>query len=107
MIKECSKHGHTNFFRNGPTFRCNKCAVEAVQRRRNKLKAMALEYKGGQCEICGYSKCSNALVFHHKNPHDKDFGIAHKGYTRAWKKVKSELDKCLLLCANCHAEVHS
>ena len=46
-----------------------------------------------------------ALQFHHPN-NDKEFGIAAEGFTRSWEKVKAELDKCILLCANCHAEAH-
>jgi DNA replicative helicase MCM subunit Mcm2 (Cdc46/Mcm family) len=54
-----------------------------------------------------YSKCSEALEFHHIDEREKDFGISMKGYTRSWTKVKQELDKCLLVCANCHRELHS
>lgn len=68
---------------------------------------MAVEYKGGACEICGYNKCEIALVFHHLNPTQKDFALSMGGYTRSWEKVKKELDKCTLLCSNCHAETHA
>ena len=67
---------------------------------------MAVAYLGGQCQVCGYNKCVGALDFHHKDPLEKDFGIGHKGYTNSWEKVKNELDKCLLLCKNCHSEEH-
>lgn len=81
--------------------------VVAVNNRRVKLKLLAVEYKGNKCETCGYSKCVDALDFHHLDPNEKDFGIAAKGYTRSWKKVKEELDKCIMLCANCHREIHA
>ena len=68
---------------------------------------MALEYKGGQCELCGFSKCTEALEFHHVKSSGKDFSISEKGYTRSWKKVKEELDKCIQVCANCHRELHA
>jgi hypothetical protein len=68
---------------------------------------MAIEYKGGRCQICGYNRCSEALEFHHPDPTQKDFGISQKGYTRSWEKVKEETDKCILLRANCHREVHA
>jgi 5-methylcytosine-specific restriction endonuclease McrA len=78
----------------------------AVKDRRKKIKKMAVEYKGGKCQICSYDKCIEALEFHHLDPNKKDFGIASKGVTRSWAKVKAELDKCIMLCANCHREVH-
>jgi hypothetical protein len=80
--------------------------IKAVRERRKRLREMAREYKGGKCVICGYNKCSRALTFHHKDPGEKDFGLSEKGLTRSWKKILEELDKCVLLCANCHAEVH-
>lgn len=80
--------------------------IKAVQKRRKKIRQMAIDYKGGRCQLCGYNKCSEALEFHHLDSLDKDFGISDKGYTRSWKRIKEELDKCILLCANCHREVH-
>lgn len=71
---------------------------------RRSLKKKAIEYKGGKCIKCGYRKCVGALHFHHTR--DKDFIISHAGRTISWEKVKIELDKCILLCANCHAEAH-
>ncbi|TNF55220.1 HNH endonuclease [bacterium] len=68
---------------------------------------MAIKYKDAKCSRCGYSKCLEALEFHHINSDGKDFGISDKGYTRSWEKIKEELDKCTLLCANCHREIHS
>jgi hypothetical protein len=48
-----------------------------------------------------------ALEFHHLNAARKDFGISSQGHTRSWSKIREELDKCVLLCANCHREVHA
>ncbi len=79
---------------------------EAVKKRRKKLREMAREYAGGKCAVCGYAKCSRALSFHHLDPKKKDFGVAAKGLTRSWEKIKNEIDKCILLCANCHMEIH-
>jgi 5-methylcytosine-specific restriction endonuclease McrA len=81
--------------------------LNAVQKRREKVRLMAVAYKGGCCQVCGYDRCIEALEFHHLDPMQKDFGISHKGYTRSWVKVKEEADKCILLCANCHREVHA
>ncbi len=80
--------------------------VEAVRKRRIKLRQMARDYKGGKCEICGYKKCSRALSFHHLDPKLKSFGLSDKGLTRSWNKIQEEIDKCILVCANCHMEIH-
>jgi hypothetical protein len=79
---------------------------QAVNRRRKVVRQLALRYKGNQCSICGYNKCLQALEFHHLESNKKDFGISAKGYTRSWQMIIKELDKCVLLCANCHREVH-
>lgn len=83
-----------------------KYAVQAVQKRRKKIKQMAIDYKGGCCEKCGYNKCNEALEFHHLDPSKKDFGISSNGHCNSWEKVKKELDKCIMVCANCHREIH-
>lgn len=105
----CKIHGetpHKQYSSQGNRWRCLKCQTEAVTKRRAKLKILAVEYKGGKCERCGYDKCIAALDFHHLDPKEKDFGIADKGNTRAFDKIKIELDKCIMLCANCHREEH-
>ncbi|PLX21278.1 hypothetical protein C0584_03065 [Candidatus Parcubacteria bacterium] len=78
----------------------------AVAKRRKAIRQKAVELKGGKCEICGYNRCIQALEFHHLDSKSKDFGISAKGYTRSWKKVKEEIEKCIMLCADCHREVH-
>ncbi len=77
-----------------------------VSEQRRKLKLKSIEYKGGSCINCGYDKCPAAMVFHHLDPEKKDFAIAGNGISRSFEKIKLELDKCVLLCANCHAETH-
>lgn len=79
---------------------------KAVSKRRKVLRIKAIVYKGGKCEVCGYSKCFAALDFHHIDGKKKDFGISAKGITRRWEKIVVELDKCVLICANCHREIH-
>ena len=80
--------------------------MDAVNRKRKKLKKDLVEYKGGKCENCGYNKCVAAMDFHHKDPKEKDFGLSCNGHTYSWKKITKEADKCLLLCSNCHRELH-
>ena len=72
---------------------------------RRKLKQKLVEYKGGKCEICGYDKCIDALEFHHLNPSEKEFTICSGDY-KSFEKAKKEADKCILVCANCHREIH-
>lgn len=57
--------------------------------------------------VCGYDRCSAALDFHHKDEREKSFGLSQDGMTRSWKKTKEELKKCVLVCANCHREIHA
>ena len=66
---------------------------------------MLINYKGGKCQMCGYDKCDRALEFHHLNSTEKDFNIS-KILTRSVSSLKEEVDKCILLCSNCHAEEH-
>ena len=74
---------------------------KAVIERRRKLKRMALEYKGGKCSVCGYNRHVAALEFHHM--YGKETTIA--SYGKSWESMKKELDKCILVCANCHREI--
>ena len=80
---------------------------QRVMASRRRLKVKAVAYLGGSCIRCGYNKCIDALEFHHRDPSVKDFQIAGGGNYRSLENLKAELDKCDLLCANCHREVHS
>ena len=105
--RECKIHGLTDFSRRKDgSFRCKKCSVDAVTKRRRAIKLKAVEYKGGECYRCGYNICVDALEFHHRNPEEKDFNLGAKGHSRAWDRVKEELDKCDMVCSNCHKEIH-
>lgn len=79
---------------------------KAVTARRRKLKEMIIEYKGGVCMICGYNKYAGAFDLHHLDDTKKEFGLSTRGLTRSWGKLKEEADKCALVCANCHREIH-
>jgi len=68
---------------------------------------LSIYKKGKSCASCGYNKYPEILQFHHKNKKDKSFNIANKVRTAsALKKVKVEIDKCILLCPNCHNWLH-
>lgn len=73
---------------------------------RRSMKLQAIKILGGKCSICGYNKCIDALEFHHENPEEKDFKLG-SGNTMSWKLYKKEALKCVLVCSNCHKEIHS
>jgi len=75
------------------------------KQRRQNLKAKMVAAFGNKCCICGYDRCLSALELHHINPKEKGFSIGQRS-VRAWSKIVEELRKCILLCANCHAEYH-
>lgn len=61
---------------------------------------------GGKCTLCGYNKCVDALDLHHINPEEKEFSISARPDI-SWERTIAELPKCVLLCANCHRELHA
>lgn len=88
---------------------CKQCNHENTVSRQRQFKLQCLKYRGNSCSKCGYSKCVAALEFHHTDPAQKDF-IPSKFRHTSWEKNKEvitkELDKCVVLCANCHREEH-
>lgn len=86
---------------------CKECDRVRQNSRHAELKRQAIEYKGGKCILCGYSKCPAALDFHHVDPGEKDFRISQYKRPIMSDKICRELDKCVLLCRNCHSEVHA
>lgn len=106
--KKCTKHGLTDYaLRSDGAYRCKACVVEGVTRKRRRNKIILVEYLGGCCTECGYSKCIGALEFHHIDSTKKDFGLAQSGVTKSLDKLKQEVDKCILLCNRCHTEAHA
>jgi hypothetical protein len=81
------------------------CASCRTNQQRYKKKVMAVEYLGGKCSRCDYDKSFRCLAFHHIDPSEKDTSIADIR-TRSWDTIVEELDKCVLLCHNCHGEIH-
>lgn len=72
---------------------------------RQRLKERAVYVLGGKCQCCGYDKCIQALDFHHLNPSEKDFNF-NDNSNRSWKTTREEIKKCILVCSNCHREIH-
>lgn len=76
---------------------------DATQKR-TQLKERAVTYCGGKCKICGYNRSLAALEFHHEDPKSKEFNISSK---MSWDTIVVELEKTVLVCSNCHKEIHA
>ena len=81
-------------------------SYQEVKTFRQKQKEKIIYVMGGKCAYCGYDKCSSALDIHHLDPKQKEFNIS-QNTNKAWNKIIIELPKTILLCANCHREVHA
>ena len=80
---------------------------DAVKRWREKTKARLIEAMGGGCVCCKYNRCARALEFHHKSPEEKDFGIGLiLAHIVSWDRIVREVKKCVMVCSNCHGEIH-
>jgi hypothetical protein len=106
--RACPKHGLVSF-RLDPrgSYRCKLCRQEHVADRRRRVKRILVREAGGCCRLCGYRRCIAALHFHHLDPTEKQFALASDGLTRSIADARAEGSKCVLLCANCHAEVEA
>ena len=101
---KCGKTGKENFY-STKKYTCKSCWNEyTYQKGKDKMLAYMESRGGAKCERCGYDRCLNALEFHHRNPYEKD-----PDWNRGWgiDRLSKELDKCDILCANCHREVHA
>ena len=70
------------------------------------MKKQLVKEKGGKCSICQYDKCISALEFHHINPKEKEFELKISSTIKSKEVYLKELEKCILVCANCHREIH-
>lgn len=91
----------------GGSVYCKPCTTLQTLERQRDTKQKAVDYVGGSCMRCGYNKCLGALHFHHIDPNEKDPNWAQFKFRSFNDKFKEELDKCELLCANCHLEEHT
>lgn len=122
ILKNCgisikhAKEYSKNKFTPKPCAICDKlfggssqiCGTCTTSIRRFNIKRRLIEIKGGACENCGENKLDDVCYdFHHMNPDEKDFVLSTLYIARiSWKKIITELNKCELLCANCHREKH-
>jgi hypothetical protein len=105
--KICKKHGKTQHVFESSTdyYRCKICRKENVNKRRQNRKFELINFHGNKCQICSYDKCIGALEFHHINSKNKKFGIG-SGDITSYNKLLAESMKCIMVCANCHREIH-
>ena len=81
---------------------------ERVKAWRRETKSAIVNGFGGKCCVCGYDKCHDALDIHHLDPTKKTMSIGGvRANPKKWELIKEEMDNCVLLCANCHREVHA
>jgi transposase len=106
VTRDCSEHGATEFVldRDG-RYRCRRCRSDAVTRRRRRVKLLLVSEAGGACVACGYDRHPAALQFHHLDPAQKRMVVSAQGFGVGLDTLRAEARKCVLLCANCHAEV--
>jgi transposase len=108
ITRNCAHHGMATFVLEGRGYyRCAKCRREAVSRWRRRAKRRLLEAAGGRCVLCGYDRHPGALHFHHLDPRQKRYTLSRAGHTRNFAEALEEAKKCVLLCANCHAEIEA
>lgn len=90
---------------------CYSCMPDKINRSeqliilRRKMKRKLIEDNGGCCCLCGYDKYDGALEFHHIDSKEKEFTIGSSSM-RNYEKMLEESRKCILLCSNCHKELH-
>lgn len=104
--KICGDSNKENFYDNksSASYYCKPCWNQKTYKSaRDKISSYMNSRGGAKCLICGYNKCTAALEFHHRDPTEKD-----PSWSIGWSlpRLKKELDKCDILCANCHREVH-
>lgn len=107
VMVNCRIHGLVRGHKNGKkAARCSLCNTKRNLDAHKDVKTQAVAHLGGKCINCGYDKCQNALEFHHVYPEHKEFSLRDKS-SKTFKAILPELKKCVLLCANCHRELHA
>ena len=104
LCRTCGETGEENFYKSAK-YQCKSCwNKRTADSGRQKVKQLKEEY-GGKCTRCGYDRCMDALEFHHRDPSVKEFHLG-EARGRNIEKLRQELDKCELVCRNCHTEIH-
>jgi len=122
VYRTCVHHGYGKFYKSLKNYRlkdgskaykhsCAKCQVSGLRRMRNRFRKDLVEYMGGKCVLCGYSKYIGALDCHHvirgaKTSNKFLDNVKHRRFEAALPKIQDELSMCILICSNCHREIH-
>ena len=104
LCRDCGENDPTKFYSN-QKIHCKKCHSKGNHRVTVETRNRAIEYLGGKCQLCGFNRWSGALEFHHRDPSTKDPALFRR--LKNFENLKPELDKCILLCSNCHQEEHA
>jgi hypothetical protein len=108
VVLKCKHHGETALVLDQRGYnRCKRSRSASVSRRRRKVKELLVAETGGACCICGYDGSARALHFHHLDPSLKRLEMNARGVAVALARLRAEARKCVLVCANCHAEVEA
>jgi Fe-S-cluster-containing hydrogenase component 2 len=109
LIRYCKRHGTTEFVRTGTKgrYRCRRCRNEYRAERRRRVKRTLVEEACGHCGLCGYVGPAAAMHFHHRDPEAKAFNLSAQGVARSLSAARAEAAKCMLVRANCHAELEA
>lgn len=100
----CGETDPSQFYGNKTSI-CGRCHNQYTIEQGRQKRAKAIEYLGGRCIKCGYDRCIAALDIHHTDPLIKDSHFkSMRGW--GWKRILAEIQSCILLCRNCHAEEH-
>lgn len=105
QCERCNENDPLNFYGTQKSL-CKKCRNDDNRIKYQKYKEIDIAKRGGKCQKCNYNKYIGALEFHHLDPNQKDpdFNSLMK---RSPKGREQELNKCIILCSNCHKETHA
>lgn len=108
QLKFCSSGCKISYYYKQSPYKYSLKTNDRQKRVSKERKLKLIEMKGGGCQSCGYNKNISALSFHHRNPENKTYGIdSRKLSNTTWESILIEVEKCDLLCLNCHAEHHN
>lgn len=102
----CGKHKNNAEFYKGRK-KCKSCCSKSSNEERLFRKITLVKMKGGKCQKCGYNKNLSALDFHHVKERGMERGLSLANTMLSWDKILQESEKCILVCKNCHSEIHN